>query len=116
MAELDYATRRQHMVGKLERILAQIEKHGRALYSLDEKTNNVKKIPANTQAEIESRKKKYFAAKERYEDALSDWQKEAVERHEKARRKICDTVEKQLNEAGVELKSISFEDVEVEEE
>ncbi|KAJ4363845.1 hypothetical protein N0V95_000914 [Ascochyta clinopodiicola] len=113
--KFDYATRRQHMVSKLERILAQIEKHGRELYDLDEKTKNVKKIPATTQSEIESMKKKYFAAKQRYENALSDWQKEAVERHEEARRRICDTVERQLNEAGVELKSISFEDVVVEE-
>lgn len=116
MAEYDYDTRRQHMVSKLERILGQVEKHSRELYMLEEKTKNMKKIPAETQAEIESRKKKYFAAKGRYEDALSGWKKEAVERHEEAKRKICDEVERQLNDAGVQLKSVSFEDIVVEEE
>ena len=116
MAHQDYAIRRQHMVNKLQRILSQVETHGRELYKLDEKTKNMKKIPAETQAEIARRKKKYFAAKGRYEDALSGWEREAVERHEEAKRKVCDEVEKQLNEAGVQLRNVSFEDIVVEEE
>lgn len=104
------------MDAKLTRILTQIQKHSQALYALDQKTSSMKKIPDHTQTEIESRKKKYFAAKGRYEAALAQWKKSAEEEHELAKRDICEEIVRQLDRVGVELRSVSFEDFVVDEE
>ncbi|KAF1935045.1 hypothetical protein EJ02DRAFT_428792 [Clathrospora elynae] len=109
---MDYLTRRAQLDQKLTRLRDQVNAATQQLNELESGLTTKGKMPTNRQdVQLRDAKRRINVAAEKYERAVADFDMDMEKRHEEAKQKLCDEVEKYAKEAGVTLKLVKFEDI-----